>query len=66
MKYSISNNDPQLLSRQPAMHEQMLSRQLKDLGSKGGKARAQTLTIKQRKDIASKAANARWAQEKDK
>jgi hypothetical protein len=65
MKYTVSNNDPQLLSRQPAMHEQMLSRQLKDLGSKGGKARAQTLTIKQRKDIASKAANARWEKEKD-
>ena len=66
MKFTISNNDSQLLSRQPAMHEVMLTKQLKDLGSKGGKARAENLTIKQRKTIASKAAKARWSDNKEK
>jgi DNA-binding HxlR family transcriptional regulator len=60
MKYTISNNDTTVLSRQPAMHERMLSRQLKALGSKGGKARAIKLTPDQRKEIAIKAANTRW------
>ncbi len=61
MKYKISNNDTTVLSRQPAMHEVMLSRQLKALGSKGGKARALKLTPDERKDIAVKAATARWS-----
>ena len=30
------------------------------LGSKGGKARAKKLTVKQRREIATNAANARW------
>lgn len=59
----ITNNDPFLLSRQPAMHEQMLSRQLKALGSKGGKARAIKLTPDRRQEIAIKAANSRWQKE---
>ena len=32
--------------------------------SKGGKARAESLSRKQRKEIAKKAANARWANQK--
>ena len=66
MKYKITNNDPQLLSRQPAMHEQMLSRQLKALGSKGGKARAAKLTQERKIEIAVNAASARWANNKEK
>ena len=65
MKHKITNDNVSMLSRQLILNEHMLSRKLTELGSKGGQTRAQTLTIKQRKDIASKAANARWAQEKD-
>jgi hypothetical protein len=35
----------------------------KSLGSRGGKARAKALSAKARKDIAKKAAKARWARE---
>ena len=65
MKYNISNNAPTVLSRQPAMHEQVLSRQLKALGSKGGKARAIKLTPDQRIEIATKAAIARWSKKEE-
>jgi hypothetical protein len=36
-----------------------------ELGRKGGQARAKSLTKKQRKDIARKAANFRWAAKSD-
>ena len=36
----------------------------KELGSKGGKARARKLTSQQRKDIAAKAAAARWGKDR--
>ena len=50
-----------MLSRLPSMHQVVLSRQLKALASKGGKARAIKLTSDQRTEIAVKAANARWS-----
>ena len=36
------------------------------LGRKGGKARLHKLTSEQRKDLARRAVNARWAKEKEK
>lgn len=35
-------------------------------GLKGGKARAQSLTVEKRKEIAQKAASKRWSKHKDK
>jgi len=39
----------------------VLSRHLSRLGKKGGKARLQTMTEDERKEVARKAAKARWA-----
>jgi hypothetical protein len=38
-----------------------LSNYLAKLGSKGGRARAENLTVEQRREIGRKAAKARWA-----
>lgn len=72
-KYKISNNDPMLtrqidkpgimLTRQPTIHNPVLTRQLKLISAKGVDARAKKTTSEQRKEIASKAANARWQKE---
>jgi hypothetical protein len=43
-----------------------LSKYLAALGSKGGKAAAKNRTADQRKELARKAAQARWAKEKRK
>lgn len=71
-KYKISNNDPMLtrqldkpgvmLTRQLKVHNPVLTRQLKVISAKGVAARAVKLTPEQRKEIASKAAQARWRQ----
>jgi hypothetical protein len=70
-RYKITNNDPMLsrrldkpgemLSRHPLKHNPMLSRQLKVIAAKSVTARLKKTTPEQRKEIASKAANARWA-----
>jgi len=44
--------------------DELLKRRLRELGAKGGKARAAKLTAKQRMVAAKKAAAARWAKPK--
>jgi hypothetical protein len=64
VNYKISNNEA-MLTRQPHKHNPMLTRQLKLISAKGVEARAKILTPEQRKEIASKAAQARWSNKKD-
>jgi hypothetical protein len=45
---------------------ELLKSRLRELGAKGGKARAAKLTVKQRMVAAQKAAAARWAKQKGK
>jgi hypothetical protein len=47
-----------------AKKKSVLSRHLSKLGKKGGKARLQTMTEDERKEVARKAAQARWAKKK--
>jgi hypothetical protein len=42
----------------------MLSKYLAELGRKGGKARTKQMTPAERKELARKAAQARWAKQK--
>jgi hypothetical protein len=58
---SVHNTPPHLLARFDASKAASM---LSALGaSKGGKARAESLTPEERKGIAKKAANARWSKE---
>ena len=62
----ISNNNPYVFTPLPDMRQQMLSKQLKHFGSKGGTARALKLTSDRRKEIAVQAATARWKEHNEK
>ena len=61
----MSTEEPEPVQEEPKKERSPVSQYLSEIGRKGGlkggKARAEKLTPEQRKEIAKKAAKARWA-----